>query len=440
MTDTPPAGGQDQPQPAFGQPDGHGWPGGTERAWPGGTERAWPGGTDQAPPSGHTPGEPTSPAPPPGYVPPGQPWYGQPGYGQPGYGQPGYGQPGYGQPGYGQPGYGQPGYGQAGYGQPAGWAPPVLAPGGIPLRPLAFGEILSGSFTLIRKNPAATLGLIGLGDLAGLAVLIVGVVLAVTTGAGAIAFVMIPPILIIQLAVWGGLLAAIGRAYLGQKISIPEAVRRSRLGWLFLVSLMYWVMIALVWFVPLRVLKGYGIPISFALGAWLGISFCLAFPAVVLERQTAVAAMARSWRLVRGSFWRIFGIFALLTMIVFVISFIFSLVLDLITFLIFGSALANSGTSTSTTTGLLIFSLIAYFILELILNALYTVLGTGIITLLYADLRMRKEGLDLVLQQAGATAHLSGDEFAYTTTGGSPGGYPAGGSPGPAYQDQPRAY
>src|SRR6185437_13413729 len=60
------------------------------------------------------------------------------------------------------PGY--PGYGQSGYGPSlppvgGGWAAPAPMPGGVPLRPLGVGEILSGAFTLIRRNPMATLGL-----------------------------------------------------------------------------------------------------------------------------------------------------------------------------------------------------------------------------------------------------------------------------------------
>ena len=111
---------------------------------------------------------------PPAVVPPGS----QPG----GYGQapPGTG---YGAPpgtGYGQPGYGQPARATrlrparvrparsrlrpagTGYGAPAGgWAPPPQAPkpGVIPLRPIGVGEILDGSFTSIRRNPKATLGI-----------------------------------------------------------------------------------------------------------------------------------------------------------------------------------------------------------------------------------------------------------------------------------------
>jgi hypothetical protein len=293
------------------------------------------------------------------------------------------------------------------------------------VRPLAFGEIFSGAFTLIRKNPAATLGLIALGDVAGLLIgLLVGVV-AATTGSRTLATGIYPPVVVIQSTVLGSLIAAVGRAYLGQKIGITEAIRRCRLGWFLLVFLMYWAIIALVWILPPLALKGYGVPISFALGAWLGISFCLAFPVVVLERQNPVAAMARSWQLIKGSFWRVFGIFALLTTIVVVIFFMLAIVLEVAAFLIIGGALSRTGAGT--TTGVLVFSLIALFIFEVVLGGLITALGTGIIVLLYADLRMRKEGLDLVLQQAVTTGQLTGDEFAYTSPGG---GYPAGPYPG----------
>src|ERR1039458_9483954 len=42
---------------------------------------------------------------------------------------------------------------------PGGWNAPGPQPGGIPLRPLALGDILSGAFTSVRRNPAATIGL-----------------------------------------------------------------------------------------------------------------------------------------------------------------------------------------------------------------------------------------------------------------------------------------
>src|SRR5215467_14625101 len=125
----PPAGEQGQGGSGFGWP-APGYPG----------EGEWAPGYSQPPPGYGQP--------PPGYGQP-PPAYGQP---SPGYGQP---PPGYGQP---PPGYGPPPYGTPGYGP---WAaqPPAPAPGGVPLRPLAVGDILSGAFMLVRRNPAATLGI-----------------------------------------------------------------------------------------------------------------------------------------------------------------------------------------------------------------------------------------------------------------------------------------
>jgi hypothetical protein len=313
------------------------------------------------------------------------------------------------------------------------------APGGIPLRPLGLGEIFSGAFGLIRKNPAATLGLIGLGDLIGIAFLIVGAVIAATTGSRAIVYVFYALQILISFTVLGGLTAASGRAYLGQKISIREAIRQSRLGWFILVYLMYWLMIAAVWVVPLLLLHGFGVPISLVLGAWLGISFCLSFPSVVLERRGPISAMGRSWQLVRGSFWRIFGIFLLMGIIVIVIFFMLALIFDVVAFLILGSGFSGP-TSTNITTGALIVTIIALFIFEILLGGLITALGTGIIVLLFADMRMRKEGLDLVLQQAVLTGQLTGEEFAVASPGAGPGGGGFTGPPGAPYPGMPPAF
>src|SRR5690606_17141166 len=55
--------------------------------------------------------------------------------------------------------YGQPGGYPGGYpgGQPQfqGWTPPVK-PGLIPLHPLTVGNILGGTFSVMRRNPRAT--------------------------------------------------------------------------------------------------------------------------------------------------------------------------------------------------------------------------------------------------------------------------------------------
>ncbi|MEV0591252.1 DUF7544 domain-containing protein [Nonomuraea cavernae] len=55
-------------------------------------------------------------------------------------------------PGYAPQGYAPPGYGPMPH-------PPALRPGIIPLRPLGLGDILDGTIKLVRSNPKAVLGL-----------------------------------------------------------------------------------------------------------------------------------------------------------------------------------------------------------------------------------------------------------------------------------------
>ena len=385
--------------------------------------------------------------------------YGQGQYGQGQYGQqptqaayqpPEYNQPGYGQPSYGQ--YGQQNQAGQTYRQ-AGWVTGAPAPGGIPLRPLSLGDILSGTFTLIRQNPAATVGLVALGTLAGAIITIILVFIANglrTPGAAILAEI---PAIIIDAAVGGGVLAALGKALLGRKLSIGDALQQSRLGWMILTGLGYWLMVGLIWIVPSLVLHGFGFLISFPLGAWLGIMLCLMFPVVVLERQNSLAAIGRSWQLVKGSFWRFFGIFALLIAVILVLFFIVGLIFTLVAGITIFSARGN-GTVAS---GVAIGAVIAIGIFDFIVTSVLVALWSALVVLLYADVRMRKEGMDLALQQAAQNGQLTGDEFASYVpnqpagggdqggggyqAGGYPtdGGYQGGGSPG-GYSGNPPAY
>lgn len=107
---------------------------------------------------------------------------------------------------------------------------------------------------------------------------------------------------------------------------------------------------------------------------WLGIRLLFVFVTVFLERQRNWGAIARSFRLTAGSFWRLFGIL-------------------LVAYLILGFAGAGLG---------------AIFNLLLPLNAL-RILSTGLVSILlaplfnllvanlYLDLRVRREGYDLEL-------------------------------------------
>ena len=212
---------------------------------------------------------------------------------------------------------GSPGYGQAGYqgswstgprqGGGAGGSSAATGPlsGGIPLRPLGVGDILSGSFTLIRQNPSATLGLTASVVTALAVAILVIFVIAVNT-AGGVLLVAIPATLAAFALQVGGLAATMGRGVLGRKLSIADAVRLSRTGWVLLTIVLLALAAAAIWVPLIVLLKGWGLIPALLLTAWLAVMTSLAVPVVVLERRGPFAAIGRSWRLILGSYWRVF--------------------------------------------------------------------------------------------------------------------------------------
>jgi hypothetical protein len=129
-------------------------------------------------------------------------------------------------------------------------------------------------------------------------------------------------------------------------------------------------------------------------------------PAVVLERLGPGSAIARSWTLTRGSFWRLFGIKLLTYIIIFIAAFIIELPFGLA-----GGGVALSGGFTraaSETTAFILITALGTIVASTILDPM----KCGVTVLLYVDLRMRREGLDLELQNAAQRGQLSGEEFA----------------------------
>src|SRR5262249_60621824 len=139
------------------------------------------------------------------------------------------------------------------------------------------------------------------------------------------------------------------------------------------------------------------------LGSWCG----LAGPAVVLEREGPARALARSWRLVRGSFWRVLGITLLASLIVVVTAGVLQIPFGLF------AALAGGGSSLLPSTGGSVAGILISAVGGVVAGAVARPLSAGGAVLLYVDLRVRRGGLDLVLQTPagraapGAPAQLS---------------------------------
>jgi hypothetical protein len=388
-------------------------------------------------PAPPTPPQPQAPAPPPGWgLPPGAPQYAPPPqYGAPPqYGTPQYGAPPqYGTPQYGAPQHGPPQYGQ--YGQYGGYQA-EYKPGIVPLRPLGVGEILDGAFSTIRRHPRIVFGfaivlaviaeLIRLG--VGLAMSNVPAALGAnsvstnntntpeqnwdilrTTLTSSLVALVVNALCVAVLA--GVVTGVVGKAIVGERPDGAELFRAVRKRWFGL--LVASVLAEVLPYTPIALpfigaLLGFVTPGLGVLGGVLGgiaaLVLCpllwgrlaLTVPIFVLERRGPGASVARSWRLVRGAFWRVWGLRALMFIIVTAASAALSVPLVIV-------VLGSDNRDT-----LPVFALVLAVLLGAIVWALTQPLIAASLTLIYVDRRMRAEGLDLQLTRAAQAAAASG--------------------------------
>ncbi len=452
--------GQDEPDDS-GHRTGDQWqqpPAGS----PGYGQQPPPPGYGQQPPAPGYGQQP--PAPGDGPQPP-APGYGlrpsPPGYGQqpaPGYGQqpppPGYGQqppPGYAPPGGGPGRFAPPPGQQYGWGTPApgwghspgGWAAQRPKPGIIPLRPIALGEIYDGAFQAIRTNPRT---------MVGFSAIVIAVAAFITTIPQAAALVsftdsdlfdperapdltpeevasgfagLLSPLLVPLLIQWvattvvtGLLIIAVSNAVLGRKTGPGALWQRTKgrvpaLIGLSILMVVVPVLVAVVLVSPgIAVIvagdEGTGILLLLAGVAMAAVAlvavytlWSLAPPALLLENVSVTASLSRSARLVRRSFWRVLGISLLTALLVGVLSSVISVPFAILSSVIgFAQDPPNSYSSFPLTLLQLLVSQVG----SVLAGAVLFPLSAAVTALLYIDLRMRTEGLDIELMRATGEA------------------------------------
>ena len=289
----------------------------------------------------------------------------------------------------------------------------------MPLRPLGVGEILSGAFSLLRQNPKATLGLTAT-VVTTLAASLALIVLIAAHTAPAVGLLAVPAGLALYGLQLGGLTAAMGRGLLGRKLAIREAARASYAGRVMLTLLALGLAFAAPWWLLIATLKAWGVLAAVLVTAWLLVMVSLTIPVVVLEGRWPFPAVARSWRLVLGSYWRLVGIYLLTYLMTSVISVVVTIPIEV------GGGLAGAARATAGGHAGAFLAIGVVVIGEIVVFSLTSTIQAGVLVLVYADMRMRKEGMDLVLQQAAHEGRPSGEEFAATRPGSA---YTGGANP-----------
>jgi hypothetical protein len=140
--------------------------------------------------------------------------------------------------------------------------------------------------------------------------------------------------------------------------------------------------------IVLTVLLAIGLGLAaLVAAAWIGVRLLVVVPAMLEEEVGPIAAIRRSWGLVRGSFWRIVGIM----LIVYVLA---QAVRSALSGVLLVLVLFVPGLSGEARGGLLLLALAA---VEVLTTPIFAIA----VTLLYFDLRVRRDAIDLD-QLAGA--------------------------------------
>lgn len=362
----------------------------------------------------------------------------------------------------GTPGWGGP----PGYGGAPGWGgwgpPPAPKPGVIPLRPLELGDVLGGAFATIARGwkqlygtavAVYVLAALAVGGTLALAYSAVGdrlhEVIDLPPGE-APSWDQAQPLVVALASVWvfalvvllvstavvtAAVPAVLQDTVLGRPVVFGTVWRRAWgkvpavLGTVVLTGLIALVPVALMMlgFVALTVslvtsldgdgsgagglaaLGFLGVLATAPVATWLWVKFSLAPHVAVFEGQGPIRSMRRSWHLVRGGWWRIFGISLLAYLMAAAVGFAIRQTVDMASAVpMAGTATPDDGEDISTflvgMSGWFALALVGQLVAQIVTST-FPQLVNG---LLYVDQRIRNENLAPVLASAAGAGTGSG--------------------------------
>ena len=260
-----------------------------------------------------------------------------------------------------------------------------------------FTDILDGTFSLYRNHfrlfmsvlaiygialfTTNLVSIFGVTDHISLAMVLV---ISIATGCATFAVTVLS---------FGGLIYASAQTYLRRDVTASDALRRGFVRfWPYFIS-------SLLWFLVVFGLSVTLIGIPFAL--FLGTRWGLCGMPALLEGCAARAALKRSSALVKGTWWRVFGITLALLLLWVMLSFILKSTV--------GFVLILTGVTESVNLPEMLRRMVIppspaevgvlYYAIAAFTDSVATVLTIPILNigsvLLYFDLRIRKEGFDI---------------------------------------------
>ncbi len=272
------------------------------------------------------------------------------------------------------------------------------------LQPMGFTDILDTIFSLYRNHFRLIVSICSIYVVCRLvANLLIGISAVSAASSNSLNILMLMTVVlslisyVVMLFVIGGLIFGSAQTFLGKRITASAAFKQAkRRFWSYLGSNLLYVLV-----VGLLMITCLGIP--FAL--FFGVRWIFCSLAAVFEEKSAVNALRRSSELVKGGWWRVFGI----TLAILLLAFMIQLILVFSLLIVFGLTQPMGGDGDLvemfrrmflpqlTTLGGLVAFMVRNFISDGI-TSLTLPIGVIGFTLLYFDLRIRKEGFDIEMR------------------------------------------
>jgi len=255
------------------------------------------------------------------------------------------------------------------------------------LRPLSTSELLDRTFHLYRNNFLVFVGITAIPQLAVLALQLGTATMILQKqliGVGVMAVVAaLASYVAIEIS-HAATIMAVSDLHLDRPASIGSAYSAAKSSLLRVIG------------ITLAVAIATGIAFIFLIvpGVYLALAWSLTIPVTVLEGGGLNASTSRSKSLTKGSRGRIFAVYFLML----VLTIIVSIVMQFVLLLPLGIITAAIGVHDPAATGAMSQALqaVAAFISTSLVGPLVTIA----LTLIYYDLRVRKEGFDLQLMMA----------------------------------------